>query len=690
MNKDIIILREVIGKLTQMLAGMGLRVTQQGSMAYVETDPKTLKPARVNIPYLPDNASEGLILAIQGFIDHEVAHILFTQWETVQKAYKKHKELGVLHNIVEDTFIERAIGGKFPGAVHNLDKLHEFFLKHITAPAVAKAKTPMEQFSVLLVPVCRAWSGQEAFKRFLDENKYWDSPLIKAFIDKVKPDTIKRMPKIADSWQSLEIAEEFFDIIHPMVESEAESDGDGEEDGKPGKPGEKSSGKATKSGKGGEGGETGEAEKSESAGESDDDAETGDEGKSDKDETDADAEGAGKTAEAKKETKGSGSEESEEEFDPNDPGKDTNPERFDENSEGETETEPNEGDGESDATGRGSESTAGGSPFSGEKPELSSFEDALTMMITDETTRQTRDADYVVFTKDFDVIQTHEVSPYYKDTWLSKLDDKTRHMVGVMQKDVERMMAQRTQVVHVPGFKSGRLHSAGLHRLTVNDPRVFRRKQEAHATDTAVCLLVDNSGSMNGSKTEVAMSAAFALSSTLERVKVAHECIGFTTRSGGSGYNYNVIREEEKRLKRNFSRTEAVYMPIYKGFDERLVPNVKKRFADVVGCQNFLANNIDGEAVETATLRLMKRKEKRKVLIVLSDGFPACAGNPGEIYSHLHKAIADATKLGVQVIGIGIQSNAVKTFYPHHVVLEDLDKLPSTVMGQIKQILMAA
>jgi cobalamin biosynthesis protein CobT len=202
--------------------------------------------------------------------------------------------------------------------------------------------------------------------------------------------------------------------------------------------------------------------------------------------------------------------------------------------------------------------------------------------------------------------------------------------------------------------------------------------------------LVDNSGSMGGRKTKTAMSAAYALSSTLERVKVAHECIGFTTGSGGPGYSSSVISAESHRIGRSFSRTEPVYMPIFKTFEERLTPVVKKRFAEAVGNQNFLANNIDGEAVETAYMRLLKRKERRKVLIVLSDGFPACYGNASELYSHLHKAVADATKSGVQVIGIGIMSNAVKTFYPNHVVLNELEKLPLTVMGELKRILTAA
>lgn len=703
MNKDIAILREVVVKLTQMLAGMGLRVTQQGSMAYVEYDPKTNKPVRVNIPYLPDNASEALVLAIQGFIDHEVAHILFTDWVSVQKAYKVGTKLGILHNIVEDTFIERAIGKRFPGSVHNLAKLHDFFVTSITAPALEKAKTPFEQFGVLLVPICRAWSGQKVFKDYLDKNNHWDHPLVKAFVDKVKPTTIASMPKIENSWQSLDVAQEFFDILHPKS-TEKEDEGEDEEEGKTGssKPG-KPSKKPTKADKG-----DGEGEHKEPPAASEEKPEPGDSAASPKskpetseDEGEAADDQPGKGSKTNpddtKDGKGGAPKTSDE-----DGGEEVNTERFDENSDsdgdGEDELDDpagdDDGDGEPSETAQGAESTGGKSdPFQDANIEATSFEDALTKMITDESTRQTRGADYVIFSKDFDVIETHTPSSRYLDHWLVDLEDKTRHMVGVMQKDVERMMAQRSQVVNIPGYRSGRLHSAGLHRLSVNDDRVFRRKQEAQAKDTAVCLLVDNSGSMMGRKTEVAMSSAFALSSTLERVKIAHECIGFTTLTYGrsrAGYSRTVISAEEDRVGRRFSRIEPVYMPIYKGFEERLTPAVKKRFADVVGNQSFLANNVDGEAVETATLRLLKRKEKRKVLIVLSDGFPAAEGDTTELYSHLHQAVEDATRLGVEVIGIGIQSNAVKSFYPQYVVLEDLGKLPSAVMGEIKRILTAA
>ena len=76
MNPRVIELREVVTKLVPLLAGKGLRVTQIGSNAYVRTNLRTRKPELVNIPMIPDNAQDDFIQAIQGFIDHEIAHVL--------------------------------------------------------------------------------------------------------------------------------------------------------------------------------------------------------------------------------------------------------------------------------------------------------------------------------------------------------------------------------------------------------------------------------------------------------------------------------------------------------------------------------------------------------------------------------------------------------------------------------------
>ena len=49
--------------------------------------------------------------------------------------------------------------------------------------------------------------------------------------------------------------------------------------------------------------------------------------------------------------------------------------------------------------------------------------------------------------------------------------------------------------------------------------------------------------------------------------------------------------------------------------------------------------------------RLLQRREERTVMIVLSDGNSAGHGNAAEIYSHVHKVVADLTKARVELVG---------------------------------------
>jgi len=90
-----------------------------------------------------------------------------------------------------------------------------------------------------------------------------------------------------------------------------------------------------------------------------------------------------------------------------------------------------------------------------------------------------------------------------------------------------------------------------------------------------------------------------------------------------------------------------------------------------------------------ATQRLLKRPERRKILIVLSDGEPAFygSGGGGLAKRHCKHAVEMAEKMGVETIGIGIMDDAVKHYYPKHVVLKKLEDLPGAVMGELKKIL---
>lgn len=764
MNRDIAIMREAIVKLTQLLAGKGLVVTQRGTQAYVKTDAKTLKPTLVNIPAIPDTASIDLILAIQGFIDHEVAHVLFTDWSFVKKAQAGGEKMRQLHNLFEDTFIERAMAGKFPGSAYNIKLLHEFFIEKITKPALSAASDDAQRFGVLLVPVIRAWSGQTAFKNYLDKTKGWESPGMAALLKKVPQSLIDRIPKMKDSGDAYRLAAELHDIIFPPAsaapppptpapsDDESGNGADKSDDPSPGKT-SADQGKGEKdhtekpepddeeeeasSSEGGldpeenedeEEGDEAEPEDGESGaeGSGSDEGEDFSEDENDTDDTDDDPFGDDPSSAGEENDDDDLPSEGEDREDEDSDGEDSDGEgeESDEDQKG-SGSDGDEGDGEESQDEDGSEGKSGSaSGDNGESGEGSGSEDGegetnasssdkpgmdmggfgevdlsgvdlssmITGMIGTEAARATRSAPYTFYTKDLDKIEVYPHSNV-ADEYVVKLEEETRHMVGVMQKDIERMMAARSQSVRVPGYRSGRLHSAGLHRILAGDDRVFRRKTENNSKDTAVSLVVDNSGSMSGMKMKLAMEAAYALSQTLERVGIAHECIGFTTRSvygRDAVIDPNSIKAEARRigLRSGFSRIEPIYMPIFKTFDERLTPLVKRRFVHAATHQGYLQNNIDGESVENAVKRVMSRRETRKVVIVLSDGQPACyTEDPGAVFSHLHSVIDEAAKAKIEIVGIGIMDDAVKSFYPKYMVLKRVEDLPAAVMGELRRIL---
>lgn len=718
MNMEIQTLRAVIVKVTQLLAGQTIQVTQQGMQAFVQADPKTGRIMRVNIPQIPDNASPELVMAVQGFIDHEVGHILDTDPVIMRKANEAGERTRGMWNVVEDTYIERTMAKRFPGTGYNLDRLHEFFLREVTVPALRNAKTPRERFSYLLVPAARAWAGQRRFQEFMKD--YWDHPDYKPQFDKLG-ELPKKFQNVKSSAEALALAQE---ILRAFDEADVKSEGDGDDDGES-RTKSKSKSKGTKSAKSSKGGEKDpdgkatkagpkseedEDEKSAGADESPDESEKGEDEKDDasKDSPDKDSDGDQDEDGSDAASADGDKEDDEDEGDGEGEGS--------EDADDEGDDEGGSSDGDDDADEDDDDSGKAPKSEGKKKDQLESdeksksfepiscadFDNSLSEVLSEKAAAVARTCDYLVYTKDFDRVETFDPklvnpaysawrgTPAFNDNWLTELDEQTRHMVGLMQKDIERMMAARSKTINLPGQRRGRLNASGLHRLATNDDRVFRTREEHRSKDVAVGLLIDNSGSMGGVKMQVAMTSGYALSQTLERVGIKHEVLGFTTLWINYGVSLAVIKAEERRIGRKFSRYEPLNIPVFKGFSERLTTEVRKRFAYSTHTHH-LANNVDGECVEVAAHRLMLRPEKRKVLLVLSDGQPAAeTDRHHDLQSHLKQTVDQVTKKGVECIGIGIMSEAVRSYYPKYMVLKNVDELPTTVMGELKRILTAS
>jgi nitric oxide reductase activation protein len=733
MNREIQLLRDVITKLVPLLTGKNLKVTQRGSQAYVQANPRTNKPEVVNIPSIPDNATSDFIAAVSGFIDHEVAHVLFTDWAAyggdgvaINKFSAEGQALVNTHNIIEDTFIEREIVKVFPGSEGNLDRLHRHFLEKITTPALVSANGDKNtEFAYLVVPMMRALSGQELFQEFMDKNDYWKHPLIENLLMAMSDEGLELIKTAKSTSDTFEVAQEIHDILfhnrkkdgtpaqkpqpQPKPKSQpkppeqkgqsqdkpekqaGQGDGDGErkhdEDGEESEDDSEGEAQGASSGAASEEDEDSE-EADASSGQGDDDAEDEQDGEAEDDGQAGESDDEEQSDDADEDGDGEGDEESE--------GEGAGDGDDEQDGDGEGDEAEEDGDdiagnedvsersGNSDSNGAGGDTSTSMfdlDPADFKPLDLSS---AISQQIQQMAKKAIGEAPYSVFTKDEDEIKVLQVPDNaVKDDWVPKLDEAVSSMVGPMQKDIERLMAAQSLAVRTAGHKSGRLHSASLYRVLQGDPRVFQRKEEHTSKDTAVMLLVDNSGSMQGGRIVVAMQAAYALAQTLERVGIPSEIIGFTTGALSSSSRQQAYDEYSKHGIRFSRDCSTIVMPIFKTFNERLNGTVKKRIAYQLNAQVGMNTNTDGESLEYAAQRLIPRRERRKVMLVLSDGQPVGEGTS----THLKATVKSLTKMGVETVGIGIQTDAVKNYYPRHMTLNNLQELPAAVMGELKRIL---
>lgn len=746
-------MREAIVKIVLMLSMKKVRVTQQGTSAFVQYDTRTNAVMRVNLPYLPDDATDELLDAIQGFLDHEVAHILYTDNSVGVEA--KHKKIHNVWNIVEDSMIEKRMTQAFKGSGLNLSNVGRFVLKEYIDKALAKE--PAKANSILMMPAIRAWAGQAVFKDYMADKWNLISRLT-AKLGKDIGDVISKCESSADCLAAaLEIQRRLkatpetasMPGMGESIEGEEPGEGEASEAGEAGDDlGESDSDPKAKKVKGkpkakpeGDSKDKPSKEKKEPKGKKGDDkADDKGEDEPEKDKKKKESKDAKKADKgAGPETDAAGDDKADDEEGPKgsgaggddagEPG--TTPDDLDLDDADDEAGGGKSGDEDDDSAEEGGAGKGdagsdvdpsavhddepmgtepkmvdkkGGTPGSigdfSHDPTLAKeiedsppieFDEAMAELISERARREAKDSDYLIYTRDYDEVAELEVPRSFDDTQLKRMVDKVDHMVAPLQKDIERAIAARSQVIWTGGHRRGKLHTAALSRLTFGRDDVFRRKNESTSKDVAVELVVDQSGSMgggrsgSGTKIQNAAYAAYAFSAVLDRLNIAHEVVAFTTKDMPSDAVHRAMAEQVKMGCR-YGRLEAIWMPIIKPFNERLTVESKRRFAYLAQGPG-MAENVDGESVQMAAQRLAMRRETRKILMVFSDGHPACSGDFDQLNSHLRQVVKEITKRKIDVIGIGIQSSAVTSFYPKNVVINDVSELPGECMKQLKALL---
>ena len=303
---------------------------------------------------------------------------------------------------------------------------------------------------------------------------------------------------------------------------------------------------------------------------------------------------------------------------------------------------------------------------------------------------------YSVFTNQFDkiidakeLVTEDEIKKLRNnlDLQLSSLQNFISRLANKLQR---KLLAKQNRSWSFD-LEEGILDASKLPRV-IMDPfnsLSYKKEKDIEFKDTVVTLLIDNSGSMRGRPISIAAICADILSRTLERCSVKVEVLGFTTLNWKGGKSRELWM---KNKKTHPGRLNDLCHIIYKSADTPW-----RRAKNNLGLmlkEGILKENIDGEAILSAFNRLKKRKEERKIIMVISDGAPVddstLSVNSGNyLEQHLKKVVRwveESKEVEINAIGIG---HDVSSYYKQAIKIADVQELGDAMVDRLVALFLA-
>ena len=268
--------------------------------------------------------------------------------------------------------------------------------------------------------------------------------------------------------------------------------------------------------------------------------------------------------------------------------------------------------------------------------------------------------------------------------------------LATIRRKLERVLLQMKDTLWENGARSGRLDvQRNAAKIVQFKPNVFRRRQDEVHVNSAVMILCDQSGSMDGQKLNLAATTTIAICEALEPTGVPVEVLGHFTgnvpmrtahdRRRGRMNMASEFGKKTVTVEPGYGRYNKIKYWLYKSFDETLMQArcALGQMASICG-----GANADGDAIRFAAKRLLERQEPRKVMLVLSDGAPAWFSDTHNKHQWTRDCVAWVKEQGIHIVGLGILDESVKSYYDNYVVVNNIDDFAKTYIDEVAKLIL--
>lgn len=278
---------------------------------------------------------------------------------------------------------------------------------------------------------------------------------------------------------------------------------------------------------------------------------------------------------------------------------------------------------------------------------------------------------YEVFTRDFDVIAKAD-----------DLDSVLGKLSPTDQEALDEAWSAFSGALH--GWRT-RLHLKALEAAS----RIRKAVDGPSLADTTVALLIDQSGSMRGQGMLLAAATADVSQDFLRHLGCSVEVLGFTTVRWQGGKSRE--RWLSRGRRRNPGRLCDLLHIVYRTAEDPRASTTGPSFKTMLR-PDLPKENVDGEAVEWAVSRLRTRPERRKVLLVISDGAPVddstlAANDPGILDRHLRRVVAEIDARGDVRLGAAGIGFDVGRYYSRATTVEVAEDIGAAAMELMERLL---